>query len=770
VAKDEKPKVVPPGGSIAVSGSAGYYYDRESGRLYKVTQSGTETVLSWLPKVTEYLVARSDGRRVTNRWYTVCVGGYEAVCSWDDLASGEVWKRFPDATGIAQKAIRDVLFNIIQAEAKDLTLSLVVERTGWHFTDDGKPAYVHADGSMYPPDAGLRIVGIPEPLEEAATRSFVEPADDTAVQEALLSLNENAGSPPLIALGAGIRALGSSFFPARTSLVIVADMNLGKTGTVAVGRMPLYYSKWPPVTSATFEDTITSIEYAVAREADALNFLDDLALVAGASDQEVREANEKLERVLRAAHNATAMRNRMTKELTARPGNFVRGIPVVTAQQFPSSVQPSLLRRIVILFLRRGDVHISWLEKHAEDLAVPLRTLGDRVITALHAAGSNGARELLEQADRDAALMFAAHLDVMMPDRDALARGVERQSAMLLSGLLVAADVAGVDRGQLASPAVEYLAEALAAQMRFIKDRTIVTDEDLTSSIGEIVREALFNNQAHVRDRDDGINPYLIPGRTHQELGVWSFGKDDSKNWQGKGPALYFLSGHGPALGIRSEHLLMLVQNDRRKRIRGRHRDSLLADLLKDGALIPSTQKGTAATPRIDIGGKKLRLALLRAEVVYPDLGHPDSGADDHVEEASEGGTIGTTGTSGTAQLRAPFDDPDMSDAAQGDDALTSKVPEVPVVPMVPGGGVGSHADSAVELGQGEDPAPVEPVSDRWSGGKPAWRCNTCGEIAIALSNLNGRPHMYWKKSSKCNGRFRPANEAAGRLARGEEI
>ncbi len=287
---DGTPRIVPEN-SVSVPGSPGYYYVPGGGLVYKLTQSEWQSaVLSWSPRVTEYLVARSDGGRVTNRWYTVRVGGYEAICSLEDLASGEAWKRFPGADGIGTRAVRDVLSNIVQAEGKNLTLSLVVERTGWHDTDDGKLAYVHADGTTYPPKAGLRIVGIPEEWETAAT-SPVEP-DDSAIRETLLSLNENTGSPPLIALGAGIRALGAGFLPVHTSLVIVADMNLGKTGTVVVGRMPLYYSKWPPVATATFEDTITAIEYAVAREADALNLIDDLALVAGASDQEVRDANE----------------------------------------------------------------------------------------------------------------------------------------------------------------------------------------------------------------------------------------------------------------------------------------------------------------------------------------------------------------------------------------------------------------------------------------------------------------------------------------------
>jgi hypothetical protein len=660
------PPPTPPG-LEPVPGSLGWSYLPDGGPIWRASRQGLQQVLGWSPRVAERLVVLGDTGRPAGRYYAVQVGEDTLTVAHTDLVTGEAWGWFPDAIGTGVTATRHALVSIVEAEAVKRPRTRVVDRTGWHACPDGGRVYVHADGRTYPPDGDLRVVGMPERLAQAALPPS-RPASDEELRAALATVH-TVGVPLLLSIGAAARSLGYSLCPALVSLVLVGEPGSGKTATVDVGRALSFSGGWPPVPTASFADTLTAIERHVNREADVLVLLDDLALAGDASEVEQREANGKLERVLRAAGNGTAMRDRSTRDLTDRPGSYARGIVAVTAQRLPTTMQPSLYRRLVVVPMARGEVDTAWLRTHGAELKAPLRTLGDRIIARLQVAGEH-AGELLAELDGAAAHLLGAHLDRVLPGRTDLVHGMALLAAHLIAGLLLVADTAGLDRGELAAPAVERLAEALAAQVARMADREAAT-EDLAEAVGEIVREALFAQRAHIRDQAGAISPTVVPGREPQAQGI---SERADGEWTGRGPALYWLDKHG-GLGVRTEDLFLLLRASRDPRVRGLGRGSLAAVLLKAGALVPTTQKGKLASHQVKVAGERLRLILLRPGVVFPD----DDPGDSPIGPLSPAG--GTGGTGGTVQLnRLPADSLPQTPEVE-DSALTRDVPPVPPVP-----------------------------------------------------------------------------------------
>jgi hypothetical protein len=628
-------------------------------------------VLPWCPVVLERLAVVGDDGQATGRYYTVRAGADEQVVSHRDLVSGEAWERFPDAIGTGSRSAREALLNIITAEAAKLTRTKVVGRTGWHVLSDGRRAYVYPDGRTYPPGEPVRIVGVAE-RTAAAARPLAVAASDRDVRVALEQLAA-IGAPSLLAVGAAARSLGYSLRPAPTSLVLVGEPGSGKSGCAALARMLVFDASWPPAVTASFADTVTRIEAHVNREADVPVLIEDLALAADASELETREANAKLERILRAAGNQTEMRGRMTRDLFDKPGNYVRSLPLVTAQQLPRTMQVSLYRRCIVVHLESGEVDTRWLREHAGELWPPLRAVGDRIVARL---ARDDAAELLRDLDAEAAHRFGRQLDRTMPARSDVAHGIALLAAHPLAGLLLAADVAGMDRDTLAGSAVDRAADALGQQLGRMEDRRAVSDS-LAEAVGDVVRAAMFARRAHIRDAHDDPAP-AVPGQTPQAQGLRaprsSSFDGDAASWEGEGAAFYWLPDHG-ALGVRSAELHTLLGQSRDRRAQGYTVRSLPPALLRAGALVPSAQQDRAGSWLVRIGDAPRRLLLLRAEAVYPD--------DDRTPPAQRSVTTVTTVTAQVDGLPA---EPTPGGGEPASNALTSAVTDVTVV-TVPGEG-----------------------------------------------------------------------------------
>ena len=671
-----------PGGPAAPRPIAG------SGR-YSWTPAGVfrgdERVLDWAPIVEEVLVVPDDAGRVTGQHYRLRVGADEATVPRADVLSGEAWGRFPSASGTGTKGVRDVLANVVLEQASALERTRVSDRLGWHHVPDDGIAYVRADASTVPEGAAVRLVGMPDRLARAAAA----PAGDDGDVRGALSLVRavSASRATLVALGAGARSLGYSIEPAPTGLVLVGRTGAGKTGTAALARSLVFRPSWPPEPTASFADTPTSIELAIAREADVPVLVDDLALAPDAPEVEVREAKAKLERILRPAGNRTAMRRRATRDLTEAPGNEVRSVPILTAETLPPTIAPSLLRRAVVLELEPGDVETRRLRDEAEGAGLGLRAIGDRIVAGIAETGREAAAAMLRELDRKWAIRVEEALARIAPDRDSMSDSLSAGAGCLLAGLELVAVAAGLEPEELAAEALEPLAQALARQAERIRARH-EGSADLAEAAGQVVREALLERRAHVRG-SDGDPACCVPGETEQAHGLRRIVRDGVSSWEAQGPACYYLSDRG-GLGVRTGELHALIRRSHDRRLEGYTPRALVPALLRAGALVPSSQKGRAASQMVRVGEENLRLVTLRLELVFPgsDPEDPAPGERQHPTSESDGGAYvqrtATTATRATAQVDGSENGNRAGRVLPFSDALTSDVADVAVV-AVPG-------------------------------------------------------------------------------------
>jgi hypothetical protein len=613
-----------PWDSIEVQGSPGYRYSVTRGRVWKLTGSGRNrewsVVLLWCPEVLERLVTHDDDGAPACRYYSVKVGADSVLMSHPELRTGEVWDKLPDAPGVGVKAVREMLSNVITHQCMALERITAVTRTGWHTLVDGARVYVWPDGRLTASgsSAQVRLAGAPPKLVEAG-RPAPRMAGDDEILVALIGAGYRA-TGPLIGVGAGARSFGQSIRAVPAALVVHGDPASGKslTGwfarTLAVGSG----TAWPPLSTSSFTATRTDMECALDTEADMPTLVDDLALTRDAPAIEVREANAKLEGIIRPLANGTEIRGRRRMDLTRRPGNYVRSIPIITAQSLPSTMQASLYRRAVLQHLKPGDADVRWFATNGAGLVVPLRTLGMRIVDWLASMDRDAADAALAELDAHALSRFAPFVDAALPgwqSRDDGMDGVVRQGAAMLSGLLIVADrigLTGDDRYELFDLAAGPLAASLAAQADTMADRASAAD-DLGTAVSEVVVAALLSGHAHVRDDHGDLVGPIVPGLTEQAHGLRR-GADGG--WNGSGAALYWLPDRD-AVAVRSAELHAILAGSRDQRVQGFTARSLPAALLRAGASLPSHQARHSATHEIRIGASGNRqYVLLRPGVI----------------------------------------------------------------------------------------------------------------------------------------------------------
>jgi hypothetical protein len=608
---------VPPEGQVEVPGSKGWTYDTNG------VYDRDTLVLGWAPVVVEKLTVRGDNGGVADRFFTIGVGDEEVTVSYSNLQSGEIWSRLPAAVGTGARQVRDVLTNVVLAQTVGMDITQVTTRTGWH-----NGVYVRADGRTTPPDADLRIVGVPEQLAAAARPPAVVPNDE----EIRRALQVVAGAAPvsfapLLNLGATARSLGYSLVPAPTSIINVGPPNRGKTSSAATGRLLLLTDDgWPPTITAQFADTPTAIELAIDRESDMSSLVDDLALQGDATEADRREAQTKLDRLIRTAANQTSMRGRATRELEQRPGNHVRGIPILTAETLPPKTPESLLRRCVIIGLGQRhdpvDVDIGVLADQWPALGQAGRIIGDRIIEQFADGVASGeTHELIRELDR----RWTSRLADLIDDGTGSSDGLARNGGYLLAGLELVALAADLDVEEFVTPALAPLGRHLSAQVDMMRNRYDAAGNP-AEAIGEVVRGALLDRRAHIAD-SDGRDVPCVPAQTPQAQGLRKTGSNPGMytEFEGQGVTVYWLPDHGPALGIRSGELHALANKD--ARLAGYTTRTLPPALLRAEAIIPNAQRGPNATTQVrcDTGKDNARLVLLRPELVFADLNIAES-------------------------------------------------------------------------------------------------------------------------------------------------
>jgi hypothetical protein len=574
---------------------------------------GMEPVIMSCPLVTERLVTAPESTNRDRRHYTLRWGPDEATVSYADLISGDAWDKFPDAIGTGDKPVRAALANVVMTQGKALGRTLAATRTGWHEDADGRRYYLRPDGRTFPPGRPVRLIGAPAKLAEAAAPRGQ--ATDAEIRQALADIAAHGRFAGLLGLAAGARSFGQSIRPVLAALGMHGDPNAGKTLAGWHGRSLLLTSQggriegFPPLPTKSFAATKTDLEFAANFEADMPALFEDLALPGNASAIEVREANGKLEALIRPLANQDEIRGRRSRDLMPGPANYVRSIPVITAERMPPTMMESLYRRAVAARLHTGQVDTLWYAANSAPLLTPLRAIGDRLIKRLYDLGDDAAARLGEVGAAAYGVLGSAIGNAAWLDSTPAMAGVIDGAAAILGGLWLVADVVpGIDGAELAEPVAAYLADALAEQASTMTDRH---DESgsLAGVVGLVLTRAMASRRAHVCDAHGRPEP-LIPGLVPSEQGVIRAGLDV---WEGSGVALYWLPDHG-GIGVRSEALHGLLIESRDPRAAGLTPRGLTAALLREGLSIPSSQKGRAGATYVFTA--KAQLVILRPDVV----------------------------------------------------------------------------------------------------------------------------------------------------------
>lgn len=606
---------------LPVIGSGGWRYEAGEfeGAVWKARRGrevSWELVLDWAPYVSERLVVLGDDGKSAGRYYTITIGADTLTKSLADLRTADGWNDFSDDSGAASRATREVLINIITDQGKRLPRTPVVTHTGWHQLPGVGLTYVYADGRTYPRGRLVRIIGAPEALRKAAA-PLDRSASRSECQHALQNIASH-GWAPMMALSVGARSLAHTLRPLAATFVFDAEPNSGKTSAANTARSLLLTPRpnpWPPVPTKGMSSTVTDIECAVDFEGDMPILLDDIPLTHVSSATEVREMEKKLEFVIRAAGNGTEIKGRRNRDLSAKLGNRVRSIPVIAAQMLPPTMQESLYRRSVVAYLSRegGEVDWRWYKNGGgESLSIPLRTIGDQIIADLHACDDPCA--YLARLESEALQMFAPYVDRALPERSDTMEGVVSAASAMLSGLGLVAAAAGLHMAELVNIVAAPLAQSLAKQASRMDEQS-TAHGNVAAAVGEVLRKSLFYKRAHIRDAKGVVGP-TVPRQNEQDQGVTY--KRDGKCWDGKGPALYWLPQRGPALGVTTRNLNMLLKTSGDPRVNS-FADRTLPDALLQAGVIHRnlSQKDRIASHRVRVGTDNLRLLLLKPELVW---------------------------------------------------------------------------------------------------------------------------------------------------------
>jgi hypothetical protein len=633
--------VWPEGARVIDGAQLAAYVLEGGGSVHQATGGTARRALSWCPAVLRVLEAYADDGRVMARYYELAARGRTVTVSEDELREGLPWQLLP-VTGTGSKRMRELLTDIVQDQAAALEAEPAITRTGWHRAADGARFYVHADGRAHdgrpillyrPPErAALALAAAPPPAEV--------PAGDMIA--ALFDIAEHGRGPALVGLGLGVRALGQSLHPAPGGLVAVGRMNSGKSSVGWHARLPALARRdkpnaWPPLVTATFRDTITSVELGLDYEADMAGLLDDAALHRGSTRGDQAHAADVCELAFRSLFNGTPIKQRSSKFMQPQAARYVRALPVATLQELPPQVQESLLTRVLLLTLAGGEVDTAWYKTNSRRLVAPIRGLAEQLVIPRLAQAD--AADYLAARDAEALAMLEPYLDAAVPGWQADGNGIARVidiAAAFLAGLLIVCDLLDMSPGLAEGLLAPYLGDTLAEQAELLADDSATGSPE--AALADLLAAALLEARAHVCDREGVPNP-VIPGMSEQEQGLEARGGDrfGGPSWRGYGAPLYWLPDDD-ALGVRSEALHALIKRATDPRLPAGNKLTLPRRLVGDGLALPSGQTDSPYVRQVKIGGDKRRLVMLRGTLLTP--------PDDSVPEIP-----GTPGTPGTVQV-----------------------------------------------------------------------------------------------------------------------
>jgi hypothetical protein len=605
-----------------------YQRKRDGGlRRAATSRGGARVYLSKIPEVlAHYVILGPNGEPINERLRLRRTDGREVTIGLDELESRDAWPRL----GLPGKhqATRAAVYDMLKDWAAALDPTLALQSTGLHRID-GAWWFAHPSGALLGPDGAkppqLELLGIPEVLARAAV-----PIGSGDPERALCTA-ARLGDAVLAVVAASVRSLISTLAPPSTSLFLEAAPFEGKTLLACAGRAlvagDLSSPPWP--VTVTFEDAAGGAELKVGYEHDLPVVLDDFVYNPDAGAGKRASNLELLDRIVRANEHGGAIRERMNgREQTLRAARTVRSLPVVTGERWPQSAAASLIRRLLIVPVS-GAVPRDALRDNRQ-LAADLRALGEQVIRLVVNDPAIAGR--LAEVERG--------LREQLARRGIVPEVFAMSVARVLGGALLAAQAVRVDPRELLEQLQGAFRRWAPEQLETFTARLDRTN-DLGAAVGELLRAALLERKAHVRD-GDGLEVPCVPGWESQHHGLRRIGREDDERWQGDGVPVYWIKREH-AFGIAGPDLHKLADNH--PTLGGYLARALVEALGRAGALRKTRQKTGQWSWQRKIGGQKRRLILVRAELLEVDRKRGNLLTT--VKQS------GTSGTSGTSQVRA---------------------------------------------------------------------------------------------------------------------
>lgn len=467
---------------IAIAGHPGYVM--REGRIDLERMRGGKlehaVFLSCCPVVREvvYIHGAEPGQRLH---YHVAADECDDWISYAALDTREGLERLR-MPGIASRSTRALIADVITQLADGMQETPGVNVLGVHEIG-GAWRYVFPDGHTLPPlpdDGRVYVAGLPEGYRDTYTarRMVFDGRPASTRGEMIDALDFMAAVSPergyaMLTLAAAARALLYGIIPSRTFLVLEGDAGHGKTSIAnfARGLVLSAYSegRYEETATGKFNDTITRLETKVALEASWPVLIDDVAQKDNETPAKASELMDKIDRIGRSAFDGLPIRDRATRDMQARPSNYVHTLPIITAQALDASTDTSLIGRMVLMQVEDGDINRELMKDLGADFAPLLLALGDHIIGHwMQRVNDDGkaavAAELHAQHQRYAR---ALHDDLVSALGRRLPDNVDRlpvNGAHLLVGLHAVGDALGMS-GALADEYRPLLVQVLTRQV-----------------------------------------------------------------------------------------------------------------------------------------------------------------------------------------------------------------------------------------------------------------------------------------------------------------
>jgi len=580
-------------------------------------EEGDESVLyRWAPHVTRRVLMQDTEGGAAPVVYTVALPDGRAIdVTHTEVRKGECW----DKAGLPVNTRRHqgLMGDILTIEAAKVPAAIGTPRLGWHTLPGGELVYVRADGRCHPPELTGRIVPFDLPAGlDAAARPPLRVPDLGERQELACALLEigtgTARGVLLLEVCRGLRSLGASLHSPRSTVVLEARNDAGKTSAATFARGVMFGLSYPPEPpSSTFRSTANRIAVDLATESDSPALLDDFTAAMQEDPLKARMATEALDTLLRMQADLQQARGRLTKDSRKMAGYYSHSFPGVTVETFPRGLYGSSVRRMVLYKWEAGELPVSvdgrydpdtpgTLAWHYRRTWPVLRSLGDAVIALLYELGADGARELLIERD--------THWTAVLTG-DLVAAGAEitnmaQRAGPILTGAELAERVLSLPPATLTGPARAALLPHLLRQGELYREANAAS-ADLAQMLGATIRESLYARRAHLASQADRVDGQAFPSLTAQAAGLreWVDREAGGTTWDvssGQGVRLWGVEGEWIGAELPALHALLRASRDElwsRFSVEG-----LGGALLEAGGLMRSTQKGYVTVWKTQIG------------------------------------------------------------------------------------------------------------------------------------------------------------------------